>query len=219
MSFVSSSGGRGLGKSVRTQTPWEILKRCLLALCGRFLFSCWKLQSDNVFEETLFLNGGWHWCFPRGPHKPEAPRLKTYAEMIFSRGSGGSPTVSCVWWDSRSVQAYSFRGKGEGEREKGEMRKWANSKGKGTANKIIPFSLYKVYDACCHLFEKFIHRPQNEQPRQGCISVTFVFPICDPRPGSAGPVSGYLMPSHCSQYIRFPDMLQVDGLWVLKYQC
>lgn len=42
----------------------------------------------------------------------------TYAEMIFSRGSGGKPTVSCFWCDSRSVQAYLFRRKDEGEREK-----------------------------------------------------------------------------------------------------
>lgn len=44
----------------------------------------------------------------------------TYAEMIFSRGSGGKPTVSCFWCDSRSVQAYLFRRKDEGEREKKE---------------------------------------------------------------------------------------------------
>lgn len=42
----------------------------------------------------------------------------TYAEMIFSRGSGGKPTVSCFWCDRRSVQAYLFRRKDEGEREK-----------------------------------------------------------------------------------------------------
>lgn len=61
--------------------------------------------------------------FSRGPHKPKAPRLKTYAEMIFSRGSGGRPTVSCVWWDSRSVQAYSLRGMGEGEKEEERERR------------------------------------------------------------------------------------------------
>ena len=48
--------------------------------------------------------------FPPGTApRPEAPRLKTYAEMVFSRGSGGRPTVSCFWCDSRSVQAYTFR--------------------------------------------------------------------------------------------------------------
>lgn len=35
----------------------------------------------------------------------EASGLKTHAEMVFSRGSGGRPTVSCFWCDSRSVQA------------------------------------------------------------------------------------------------------------------
>lgn len=54
--------------------------------------------------------------FPTIHHKPEAPRLMTYAEMIFSRGSGGRPTVSCFWCDSRSVQAYPFRKKGEAAR-------------------------------------------------------------------------------------------------------
>lgn len=33
-------------------------------------------------------------------------RATTYAVMIFSRGSGGRPTVSCLWCDRRSVHAY-----------------------------------------------------------------------------------------------------------------
>lgn len=85
----------------------------------------------------------------------------TYAEMIFSRGSGGKPTVSCFWCDSRSVQAYLFRRKDEGEREKKrgkeggrqrggtgghrkrgtEEERLAKPKGKGTANKITNLPL------------------------------------------------------------------------------
>lgn len=33
-------------------------------------------------------------------------RAPTYAVIIFSRGSGGRPTVSCLWCDRRSVHAY-----------------------------------------------------------------------------------------------------------------
>lgn len=33
-------------------------------------------------------------------------RAPTYVVMIFSRGSGGRPTVSCLWCDRRSVHAY-----------------------------------------------------------------------------------------------------------------
>lgn len=39
--------------------------------------------------------------------------------------------MSCVWWDSRSVQAYSFRGMREGEREKGREGEEEMSKFKG----------------------------------------------------------------------------------------
>lgn len=111
------------------------------------------------------------------PPPTQAPRLTTYAEMIFSRGSGGRPTVSCVWWDSRSVQAYSFRGMGEGERER---RRSGNSKGEGYSHKIITVNLDKMYGTCCHLLDKRIPRPQAEQARQGCIPVTFVCPIGGP---------------------------------------
>lgn len=34
--------------------------------------------------------------------------MGTHVEMVFSRGSGGRPTVSCFWWDSRSAQACTF---------------------------------------------------------------------------------------------------------------
>ena len=65
------------------------------------------------------------------PHpEPESPnKLKTYAEMVFSRGSGGRPTVSCFWCDSRSVQACMVR---EGEGEKDQQSWW----GRVAANKF-----------------------------------------------------------------------------------
>lgn len=159
--------------------------------------------------------------FPMAPTNPRPPGWR-----LTQRWSSPEALEAGPLWAASGGRAGPCRPTHLGERvrergRKGERRDEEMSKfrGKGIANKIVTFYLYKVYDTWCHLFEKFIHRPQTEHPRQGCIPVTFVFPTCDPRPGSAGPVSGYLMPSHCSQYIGFPDMLQADGLWVLKYQC
>lgn len=61
------------------------------------------------------------------PHpEPESPRkLKTYAEMVFSRGSGGRPTVSCFWCDSRSVHACMVR-------ERVRRRKISKAGGEGS---------------------------------------------------------------------------------------
>lgn len=47
--------------------------------------------------------------FPSLPHNLKVLGPKTYAEMVFSRGSGGRPTVSCFWWDNKSAQAYVLR--------------------------------------------------------------------------------------------------------------
>lgn len=97
--------------------------------------------------------------------------MKTYAEMVFSRGSGGRPTVSCFWCDSRSVQAYSCRKK---DADHGNNRRVEEAEKRKANREVSPprrqIYLYKLYDPCCHLFENSYIDPRLSHPsRAGAL--------------------------------------------------
>lgn len=71
----------------------------IFLFCSSVYKKVYKLGQENCGKFTQFLKGS-----AKPYEKPTT--CPTHAEMVFSRGSGGSPTVRCFWYERRSVQAY-----------------------------------------------------------------------------------------------------------------
>lgn len=98
VSSKSSTCCQPLERALEPRHPETSLHRRLFCLGGCNSFWSWKIKGESSRTAPA---GSWKAvCFYNWNEAP------TYVVMIFSRGSGGSPTVSCLWCDRRSVHAY-----------------------------------------------------------------------------------------------------------------